>query len=79
MSKGYTVSIVRANADADPHLLGVQLGQYCIPRNISVAEVAAAVGVTRATIYNWFCGGTIGKATHVEAVRTYLGLEDAVD
>lgn len=79
MSKGYTVSVVHANADADPQLLGVQLGRYCIANNIPVIEVAEALGVTRAAVYNWFSGGTVGKAAHVAAIKSYLGLEDTVD
>jgi hypothetical protein len=79
MSKGYTINVYRANADADPQLLGVQLGRYCIDNNIPVSEVADALGITRATIYNWFSGGNVGKAHHVAAIKAYLGLEDAVD
>jgi hypothetical protein len=79
MSKGYTINVYRANADADPQLLGVQLGRYCIDNSVAVSTVAEALGVTRATIYNWFVGGNIGKATHVAAIKAYLGLEDAVD
>ena len=39
----------------------------------------SSMGVTRAAVYNWFSGGTVGKAAHVAAIKSYLGLEDTVD
>jgi transcriptional regulator with XRE-family HTH domain len=52
----YTSKIVRLNADADPTLLGVQLGRLCIYRQVPVADVAQALNVTKAAVYRWFSG-----------------------
>jgi hypothetical protein len=52
----YTTKIIRRNADADPSLLGVQLGRLCIHRLIPVNQVAADLGVTKTAIYLWFSG-----------------------
>lgn len=52
----YTTKIIRRNADADPSLLGVSLGRLCIYRLVPAAEVAAALDVSKATVYLWFAG-----------------------
>ena len=58
----YTSKIIRANADADPTLLGVQLGKLCIFRQIAVTTVAQDLNVTKSTVYRWFLGQRdIGK------------------
>jgi len=54
MSYGYSVKLVSLNHSADGRLLGVRLGRVCIDRDIPVAEIAADLGVTRQTVYNWF-------------------------
>lgn len=56
MSYGYSQRVVEANRRAPKNLLGVALGRLCIDRNVPVAEVAEAIGVSRETVYNWFCG-----------------------
>lgn len=52
----YTTKIIRRNADADPSLLGVQLGRLCIYKLVPVNRIAADLGVTKAAIYSWFSG-----------------------
>ncbi len=52
----YTAKIIRLNADADPSLLGVQLGRLCIHRQVPVADVAHALDVTKVAVYRWFSG-----------------------
>lgn len=56
MSYGYSQRVVEANKRAPRNLLGVALGRLCIDRNVPVAEVAETIGVSRETVYNWFCG-----------------------
>lgn len=56
MGYGYSVRLLKSNAAADPSLLGVRLGQVCIEQDVSVQAVAAALNVSRQTIYNWFKG-----------------------
>lgn len=56
MSYGYSNRLIELNKKADDTLLGVQLGRVCIERDVPVSDVAVHLGVTRQTIYNWFCG-----------------------
>ena len=55
MSYGYSQRLIEANKTAGDSL-GVVLGRFCIEREISVNEIAEYLGVSRATIYNWFWG-----------------------
>jgi DNA-binding XRE family transcriptional regulator len=56
MSYGYTTRLDSLNKQADDSLLGVRLGRVCIEHNIPVIEIAAKLGVSRQTVYNWFVG-----------------------
>ena len=58
MSYGYSQRLIEANKKADKKSLGVALGRVCISRGIPVTEIADKLGVTRATVYNWFWGIT---------------------
>lgn len=53
---GYTLALLTANKKADSKLIGVRLGRVCIANNIAVTKVAHDAGVSRQTVYNWFCG-----------------------
>ena len=48
--------MLTANKKADSKMIGVRLGRICIERDIAVAKVAHDAGVSRQTVYNWFCG-----------------------
>jgi transcriptional regulator with XRE-family HTH domain len=69
MSYGYSVRLIEANRQADPKRLGVRLGRLCIKRNMSVAEVSGKLGVSRQTVYNWFCGSSDPQNTVTAAVE----------
>ena len=72
MSTGYTLRIRDLNAKANKSNIGVLLGRACIERDISVSEVAKRMGVTRATVYNWFCGVSTPQDSVTEAIRSYI-------
>ena len=75
MSYGYTLRVRDLNAGADENSIGVRLGRVCIERDIPVVQVAQRLGVTRATVYNWFCGVTAPQdpvVPQVEALITEL-------
>ena len=55
-NRGYSKKIILANREASEESIGVQLGRYCISRDISVSEIADYFEVTRMTIYGWFDG-----------------------
>jgi hypothetical protein len=62
MSYGYSNRLIELNKKADDSSLGVQLGRVCINRDVPVSDVAVHLGVSRQTIYNWFCGVNAPRA-----------------
>lgn len=72
MSTGYSLRVCDLNAKADKRKIGVRLGRVCIKHNIPVTVVAKHMGVTRATIYNWFCGVSAPQGTAVGLIETYI-------
>jgi transcriptional regulator with XRE-family HTH domain len=56
MSYGYSARIIALNKLADRKQLGVRLGRACIKADLPVADLAARLGVSRQTVYNWFTG-----------------------
>jgi len=62
MSYGYSNRLIELNKKADDSSLGVQLGRVCIDRDVPVSDVAVHLGVSRQTIYNWFCGVNAPRA-----------------
>lgn len=78
MSKGYSLRLRDLNEKADQRKLGVRLGRLCIKHDVPVAVVAKRMGVTRATVYNWFCGASAPQACITSLVESYLAsLENA--
>jgi len=72
MSYGYSTNIIQRNNEADPEHIGVRLGKMCISRGVPVSTLADGFGVSRQTIYNWFCGGTKPKDATYVLVEAYL-------
>lgn len=72
MAYGYTLRIRDLNNKADCISIGVRLGRVCIARDIPVSEVAQRMGVTRATVYNWFCGATVPQDRAASAIESYM-------
>jgi hypothetical protein len=72
MSHGYTLRIRDLNAKADKRKLGVRLGRVCIKHDVPVTVVAERMGVTRATVYNWFCGTSVPQASAVTLIEAYI-------
>ena len=72
MSHGYTLRIRDLNAKADKRKLGVRLGRLCIKHDVPVTVVAQRMGVTRATVYNWFCGVSAPQASAVSLIESYV-------
>jgi hypothetical protein len=53
---GYTLHLQKRNRQADKRKLGVRLGKHCISKDIPVTDVVEMLGVSRQTVYSWFCG-----------------------
>jgi len=71
-NRGYSKKIILANKEASEKSVGVQLGRYCISRDISVSEIADYFKVTRMTIYGWFDGTWIPISKHKEKIIEML-------
>ena len=71
-NRGYSKKIILANKEASEKSVGVQLGRYCISRDISVSEIADYFKVTRMTIYGWFDGTWIPTLKHKEKITEML-------
>lgn len=73
--RGYSFRLVKANQAAqaaDPENIGVKLGRYCITNDIPVSIIAAKLGVTRMTIYNWFTGVGMPNKDKVRKIEKLL-------
>ena len=63
MSYGYSARTIQLNKTADHRRLGVALGRAAIELGVSVSDVAAVLGISRQTVYNWFVGSYDPKAS----------------
>lgn len=80
MSRGYSLRIRDLNAKADKSNLGVRLGRLCIEHDVPVSVIAQRMGVTRATVYNWFCGASAPQANTITLIETFIAtLENAAE
>jgi transposase len=74
MSIGYSQRLVEANKKASVKSLGVALGRLCISQGIPVTLIAEQLGVSRATIYNWFWG--LNTPDNKRSERVHLLIQD---
>jgi transcriptional regulator with XRE-family HTH domain len=72
MSRGYSLRLAKTILNADADNLGVQLGRICLEKDVSVIEAADALGVTRTTLYSWFCGKVAPHKDLGDAVNAYI-------
>jgi transcriptional regulator with XRE-family HTH domain len=69
VTRGYTTLFVRKVEEADQSLPVIQFARLCIDRELPIVSIALRLGVTRATVYNWFTGKATPRARHIEAIR----------
>ena len=72
MSRGYSLRMAEAIRQADENNLGVQLGRVCLARDISVAQAAKVLNVSRQTMYFWFTGLSEPRDKASDDIRAYL-------
>ncbi len=70
--RGYSTKLVELNNRADASSLGVALGRLCIEKSIPVSNVATTLGVSRQTVYNWFCGEYSPQNTIAAAIEAFM-------
>lgn len=56
ISHGYSQHLIRKMCEADSSLIGVRFGFKCVRSEVPVSFIASKFGVSRQTVYNWFCG-----------------------
>lgn len=54
---GYSMRVVMALQNGDSSHVEVRFGRHCVRHNIAVERIAAKLGVTRMSVYNWFLNG----------------------
>jgi len=69
MPRTYGEKFLQGLADGNPGSTGVRLGRLCVDLNLPAAYVAAALGVSKMTVYGWFRGRGVSekKSRTVEA------------
>ena len=67
MSRSYGDKFLLELNNADPKHPGVALAKACVKANLPAKFVAAAMGVTRISIYSWFRGKPLRKKNRVYA------------
>jgi len=72
MTLGYSVRTAEMIRAAKPSGVGVALGLKCLALGVPAARVAADLGVSRQTVYNWFFGRLNPSANIHDKVQTYL-------
>ena len=72
MSSGYSLRLRDLNSKADKRKLGVRLGKLCIKHDVPVAVVAKRLGVSRTTVYNWFCGVSAPQSSATGLLESYI-------
>ena len=73
-NRGYSQNVVQANRDASTDSLGVQLGRYCISRDLPAQEIADYFDVSKMTVYRWFDGTRTPREKHQEKIMGMLVL-----
>ena len=71
-SRGYSTLFVRKVDEADQKDPVIQFAQECIKRGMPIISVASALGVSRATVYNWFTGVFRPHKRHQEVMLKLL-------
>jgi predicted transcriptional regulator len=72
MPKGYSLAMAEEIKSADPKLLGVKLGKFCLSKDIPVQDVAEHFKVSRMTVYAWFKGESIVSGKYAEKMTKLL-------
>lgn len=69
---GYSQEVVAKNKGAVDGGWGVVLGRICIEKNVPISVVANLFGVSRPTVYAWFCGDKSPKEDRIPEIREFI-------
>lgn len=59
MPRPYSQKFIDDVMNSDSRRVGVELARECVKANLPAKYVAVALGVSRATIHNWFRGSIL--------------------
>jgi DNA-binding transcriptional regulator YiaG len=71
-ARGYSTLFVRKVDEANQKDLAIRFAQACIKREMPMISVASAMGVSRATVYNWFTGKFRPHKKHQELMQQLM-------
>lgn len=71
-SRGYSSLFLQQVKAGDRRSHVTAFALACIKRNIAISDVAFLMGVTRATVYNWFTGKTVPRDYYLTRMKTQL-------
>ena len=67
--RGYDTQFLKRVSMAALNAPVQRLVDICIKRDIPISHVAVKLGVTRATVYNWFKGVTSPRSAHLPNIE----------
>jgi predicted DNA-binding transcriptional regulator AlpA len=71
-SRGYSSLFLQQVKAGDRRSLVTKYALACIKRDLPIIEIAHRLGVTRATVYNWFTSRTEPRDYHLELMQKQL-------
>lgn len=71
-ARGYSTLFLSAIEEAGLDLPMKQFAEECIRRGIPIASIASRLGVTRASVYNWFTGKTKPRQLQLAQIRKIM-------
>jgi hypothetical protein len=69
----YSTKLIETVRNATAYRLGLDLAATCINANLPAVYVADVLGVTRASIHEWFRGGSI-RPSRRDKIETFIRL-----
>ena len=76
MSRSYSEAFITELKNNDPDIPGIALGLACVHANLPAKYVAAALGVTRMTMFSWFRGKPI-RYNNLKRVEVFTDLVES--
>lgn len=71
-SRGYSSLFLQQVKAGDRKSPVTRYALACIKREMTIAEIALRMGVTRATVYNWFTGKTVPRDYYLTLMQMQL-------
>jgi hypothetical protein len=76
MPRSYSEEFVMELYKKDPEDVGIALARACVVANLPAIYVAAALDVSRVTVFNWFRGKVI-RHNNLLRVKTFTDLVES--